>query len=89
LSILIERLTVGPARVLGPAFAELATLKPGTPADVVLFDPDWEWVVDTGEFASKGKNTPLEGTRLKGYVVATLVEGRAVFQDSNVLERVK
>src|SRR5918992_4349768 len=89
LSDLIERLTVGPARVLGPDFTELATLKPGTPADVVLFDPNREWVVDTREFASKGKNTPLESTRLKGRVVATLVEGRVVFQDSTVLERVR
>jgi dihydroorotase len=89
LSALIERMTVGPARVLGPAFAELATLKPGTPADIVLFDPDREWVVDTRQFASKGKNTPLEGTRLKGRVAATLVEGRTVFQDSTILERVR
>jgi dihydroorotase len=89
LSALIERMTVGPARVLGPAFAELATLKPGTPADIVLFDPDCEWVVDTRQFASKGKNTPLEGTRLKGRVAATLVEGRTVFQDSTILERVR
>lgn len=89
LSALVERLTVGPARVLGPAFAEFATLKPGTPADIVLFDPDREWVVDTREFASKGKNTPLEGARLKGRVAATLVESRAVFQDSAVLEQVR
>jgi dihydroorotase len=89
LSDLIERLTVGPARVLGPDFTELATLKPGTPADVVLFDPEREWVVDTREFASKGKNTPLEGVRLKGQVLATLVEGRVVFQDSTILEQMR
>jgi dihydroorotase len=89
LNTLVERLTVGPARVLGAAFAELATLKPGTPADVVLFDPDREWVVDTREFVSKGKNTPLEGVKLKGRVVTTLVEGRIVFQDSTALERVR
>ncbi len=81
LSDLVERLTVGPARVLGPAFAELATLQPGTPADVVLFNPDREWVVEPPKFASKGKNTPLQGTTLKGQVVATLVGGKVVFRD--------
>ena len=80
LSVLVERLTVGPAGVLGPSFSDLATLKPGTPADVTLFDPDREWVVDPQEFASKGKNTPLGGTTLKGRVVATLVAGQVVFQ---------
>ena len=80
LSVLVERLTVGPAWVLGPSFSDLATLRPGTPADVTLFDPDREWVVDPREFASKGKNTPLGGTTLKGRVVATLVAGQMVFQ---------
>ena len=82
LSTLVDRLTVGPARVLGPSFEELATLHPGSPADVVLFDPDLDWVVDTGEFASKGRNTPLEGVALKGRVVTTFVEGKVVHQDS-------
>ena len=80
LGTLVERLTAGPARVLGPAFAHLATLQPGTPADIVLFDPDLEWVVDTAEFESKGKNTPLQGTELKGRVVATLVAGKLVYE---------
>ena len=81
LSDLVERMTVGPARVLGPAFSQLATLQPGTPADIVLFDPDQEWVVDPQKFESKGKNTPLQGTTLKGRVVSTLVEGQVVFHD--------
>ena len=45
-------------------------------------NPNREWVVDPGEFASKGKNTPLAGTTLKGRVIATLVEGQVVFQDA-------
>ena len=81
LSALVDRLTVGPARVLGPSFEDLATLHAGSPADLVLFDPELEWVVDTGAFASKGRNTPLEGATLKGRVMATLVEGKLVHQD--------
>ena len=81
LNTMVDRLTVGPARVLGPAFEELATLHAGTPADLVIFDPSLEWIVDTREFASKGKNTPLEGTTLKGRVVITLVDGKPVFDE--------
>ncbi len=80
LHLLVERLTAGPARVLGPEFADLATLRPGTPADIVLFDPDREWAVDPSDFESKGKNTPLEGTTLRGRVALTMVEGRVVFE---------
>ena len=88
LTTLVERLTGGPARVLGPEFHDLATLRSGTPADLVIFDPNREWVVDPAEFASKGKNTPLEGTRLKGRVVATLVAGQVVFQDAPLAENI-
>ena len=79
LNTLVERMTVGPARVLGPTFDELATLEPGTPADIVVFDPDLEWEVDPEKFESKGKNTPLRGTTLKGRVLATIVEGKIVY----------
>ena len=79
LNDLVERMTVGPARVLGTAFDELATLEIGTPADIVVFDPDLEWEVDPQKFESKGKNTPLRGTTLKGSVLITVVEGKIVF----------
>jgi dihydroorotase len=77
---LVHRLTVGPTGVLGPAFDDLACLKPGTPGDVVLFDPEKEWVVNPEEFLSQGKNTPLEGVTLKGQVSATFLDGRMVYQ---------
>jgi dihydroorotase len=85
---LVERLTVGPARILGERYAELATLREGTPADITVFDPQREWVVDTAEFVSKGKNTPLQGTALRGRVMATVYGGAVVFQDLNQIEMV-
>ncbi len=68
LPTLIERLTLGPARCFG---IEPSSLDP----DLVLIDPDAEWVVDPSELASRGKNTPLLGRRLRGRVVAAFVEG--------------
>ena len=76
LPLLVEKLTAAPARFLGRA---LGTLKAGAPADVTIFDPDAEWVVDASRFASKGKNTPLDGATLKGRVVATIVAGEAAY----------
>ena len=81
---LVDRLTAGPARALGERYSDLASLRPGTGADVVLFDPNQEWTVDTSEFESKGKNTPLEGTNLKGRVVATFSSGRLVYQSPDL-----
>jgi dihydroorotase len=76
LPLLIEKLTHAPARFLG---MNLGTLKAGAPADVAIFDPAAEWVVDPSEFASKGKNTPLSGATLKGRVVVTIVGGKVVY----------
>ncbi len=81
LNALLHRLTVGPARVLGQGFEELATLHEGTPADLTLFDPYREWVVDPTAFASRGRNTPLAGATLKGRVVATMVDGCFVHEE--------
>ena len=80
LPLLIDKLTAGPARFLG---VELGSLKPGAPADVTIFDPDAEWVVDASTFASKGKNTPLDGTSLKGQVVTTIVGGVVKYEEAN------
>ena len=84
LPTLVERLTAGPARILGMEYGPLGSLAPGTPADVVLFDPDLEWTVNASEFASKGKNTPLDGTNLRGRVLATVAVGKIIHQSEQL-----
>ncbi len=84
LSILISKLTCEPARIIGDKCGKLGTLQIGAPADVTIFDPNKEWLVDTGAFASKGKNTPLADTTLKGKVMATIFGGKLVYRDDAV-----
>lgn len=81
LKTLIAKLTSEPARIIGDRFGKLGTLEVGATADVTIFAPDLEWTVDTGEFASKGKNTPLNGKKLKGRVMATIYNGNIVYKD--------
>jgi dihydroorotase len=80
--MIIERLTAGPVRALGLArfVPGLGSLAEGAPGDVLVFDPDAEWVVEPERFASKGKNTPLAGRTLRGRVVATVYGGKVVYQ---------
>jgi len=82
LSLLIEKLTLGPQQVLGEKYQNIGNLKAGSCADVVIFDPDEEWTVDTAKFFSKGKNTPLEGRKLKGRVKTTIACGQIVYQQA-------
>ena len=76
LPLLIEKMTLAPARFLRRT--DIGTLKQGAPADITIINPETEWVVDTTKFASKGKNTPLEGATLRGRVHATVVGGVSV-----------
>ena len=77
---LISKLTCEPARIVGKG-GELGMLKVGSPANITIFDPDREWVVDSSKFASKGKNTPFDGCKFKGKVMATIVDGEVVYMD--------
>lgn len=76
LGLMIEKLTIGPARTFG---LDLGALRPGARADVTVFGPNLRWIVTPEELASKGKNTPLLGLPMIGKVVATVVSGRVVY----------
>ena len=84
LTTLISKLTCEPAKVIGGKYGKLGSLEVRAPADVTIFDPDMDWLVDTRTFASKGKNTPLAGSTLKGKVMATISQGRLVYQDDSI-----
>lgn len=78
LSTLLRKMTVDPARILG---IDKGRLTLGSDGDAVIFDPEEEWTVDPEQFASKGRNTPFGGRRLKGRVKYTIVGGNVIYQD--------
>ncbi|MBI5387205.1 MAG: dihydroorotase [Verrucomicrobia bacterium] len=77
LADLIAKYTVAPARILR---LKKGTLSVGADADVTVLDPDqaWSWTED--QTASKSRNSPFYGWRLKGRAVATIVAGKVVWQ---------
>lgn len=70
-------LSLNPAKRLGLPAGRLAT---GAPADLVLFDADAPFVLDRFTLRSKSKNSPFDGARLQGKVLATYVAGSPVYQ---------
>ena len=55
-------------------------LRRGSVADVSVFDPTAEWLVEPSRFKSKGRNTPYAGQTLQGRARCTLVGGRVVYR---------
>jgi len=72
---LITKFTLAPAKLLK---LNKGSLSIGVDADVTVFDPDIEWTYDLAQSASKSKNSPFHGWRMKGRAVATIVGGKIV-----------
>jgi len=79
----IEKLTSAPAKILG--LSGKGTLKPGADADVTIVDPKTVWMVDASKFASRSRNTPFNGWKLNGKVLYTIVGGRVVVRDGQLV----
>jgi dihydroorotase len=73
-------LTSEPARVLGPALgtlqASVGQLVEGGVADVCVFDPQAEWVIEPAALRSQGRHTPFAGHELPARVRCTIVGGQ-------------
>ena len=73
---LFRAMALNPAKRLGLPQGRLADT---APADLVLFDPDAPFQMDRFALRSKSKNTPFDGARMEGKVLATWVGGAQVF----------
>jgi dihydroorotase len=73
----VAKLSLHPARLLG---LDRGTLAEGSAADITIIDPELEETVDPQHFASKGRNTPFAGRRLKGLPVMTIVAGEVKYE---------
>lgn len=74
--VLIEKVTVGPRRVLN---LEMPRIEEDTKANLTLFDPQREWVLDEKSNSSKSKNSPWFGQQLKGKAVAVFNNTKHAF----------
>ena len=81
LATIIEKLTIGPARLLG---LDKGTLADGADGDVTVLDPEARWTVDPDAFQSKARNCPWNGRQLTGRPFATIVGGRVVYYDGRM-----
>ena len=70
-----------PAAVAGLTSSHGGPVAPGRVANLCVIDPSHEWVVDPATLASRARNTPYVGRRLRGKVRHTLLAGELVVRD--------
>jgi dihydroorotase len=77
----LRAMSLNPCQILKLPFGRLME---GGPADLVCIDLNKTWLVNPDQFASKSRNTPFAGRRLKGKAVHTLVDGFFALRDSRL-----
>jgi dihydroorotase len=76
----VEAMSTAPARIRSLA-GQGGPIAAGSPANLVLFDPEATWEVDAGALASRSRNTPFAGRTLKGRIVHTMYHGRFTIKE--------
>jgi len=76
----VAKLSSNPAKILA---VEGGGISEGDVADIVVVDPEIDYLFDEGMILSKSKNTPFLGRRLKGKAEITIVGGRVVWRACN------
>ena len=70
---LFTLLSAAPAKLLG---VDGGSLAPGAAADLIVFDPDAPWKIDTAAMASRAGNTPFDELPVQGKVIHTIKGGQ-------------
>jgi len=78
LTRVVELMSLNPAKAI--SLDDRGTLRVGSYADVVVFDPAAEWSFRAKDSRSKSRNTPFDGAAMVGRVRTTICEGRVVFR---------
>jgi len=81
---LVRWMSHGPASLAGLSKRK-GQIAPGLDADLILWDPDRERLVDAGRLQQRHKLTPYAGRRLLGAVQTTFVRGARVWHDGELV----
>ncbi len=75
---LIQKFSTNPRAILGlPAIR----VSEGEKANLTVFDPAAEWVVDPSEFKTMSKNTPFGGYKLTGRALGVINNGQILWTE--------
>ncbi|MGI9951800.1 dihydropyrimidinase [Moorellaceae bacterium AZ2] len=83
---MVQVLASNPARLFG-LYPRKGCLKPGSDADIVIFNPRQEVILDGENLHSVAGYTPFAGFRVRGYPETTILRGQVVYHEGRFLGR--
>ena len=81
---LVRLLSANPARIFG-LWPRKGDIRPGSDADLVLFDPRPTRTLSASELHSRAGFSPYEGLTVTGKVRTTICRGRVVYRDGAIV----
>ncbi len=82
--LVVKLMSSNPARIFG-IYPQKGAILPGSDADFTVIDPDVEWTLKADDLHYRYKGSPYAGCNFKGRVSATLVRGKVVFENANII----
>ncbi len=79
---LIEKMSYNPARIIG---INKGVLSRGSIADITIVDTKTPYTIDISKFSSKSKNSPFDGRTVKGKIEYTIVGGKIIVENGNLV----
>jgi len=81
---LVELTSENPARIFG-IYPQKGALSPGSDADIIIVDPNKEWVLSADNLKSHSDYSIYEGRAVKGKAIKTFVRGKLVAEDGEMV----
>ncbi|MBU0549290.1 MAG: dihydroorotase [Candidatus Omnitrophica bacterium] len=74
---LVRKISLNPAKILG---IDKGTISTGKDADIIVVDPEVEWLVSKENFVSRSANSAFVGKKLRGLVEYTIFAGQIAYK---------
>ena len=82
----VELCCTEPARLFG-LYPQKGIIRPGSDADLALFDPNKEWTLNTGKLHGRSDYCAYEGFRLRGSPSIVFSRGEIIVRDGELHAR--
>lgn len=83
---LVRMTSYNPARLYG-IYPEKGHLSPGADADFMVVDPNREWTLTADMLLSRHKISPFVGKKFKGQVKQTILRGKTIFLNGEIVTK--